>query len=237
MSASNFSAAITMRNVNRTFLCNNTTVLTLSITYPEAALPCNRAVQGCINREIMAQVNSFYCYCANDLRCQAIAGCREACANGFPFNAYDAVMRYEITYNQQCHLSLYRDQYTYTGGAHGNTVRASDTWNLESGCRLSLASLFPVGTDYRAFLLKQILCLADQQMQQNPGIYFDDYRALIAKHFNENSFYLTPTGLAIYYQQYEIAPYATGIVVFTIPYQTIKWEPACCQGSWDMLRT
>lgn len=231
MNAFNFSAAVAMRCADRTFSCNNTPVLTLSITYPEAALPCNPPAQCCINRDILAPVRDFYCFASNDLCRQAIADCREACKNGYPFNNHDAVLQYEVTYNQQCYLSVYRDQYTYTGGAHGNTFRSSDTWNLENGRRLSLASFFPGEKDYRAFLIGQILCLADQQMQQNPGIYFENYRELIVQTFNEKSFYLTPEGLAIYYQQYDIAPYSTGIVVFTIPYETLKWQPACCKAS------
>lgn len=237
MNASNFSAAVAMCGADRTFSCNNTPVLTLSITYPEAALPCNSAAQRCMNRDISAQVRGFYGFASNDLCAQAFAGCKEACKNGYPFNSYDAVLQYEITYNQQCYLSLYRDQYTYTGGAHGNTVRSSDTWNLESGCKPPLACFFPDEKDYRAFLIGQILCLADRQMQQNPGIYFENYRELIAKHFNEKSYYLTPDGLAVYYQQYEIAPYSTGIVVFTIPYETLKWQPACCKSSATPLGT
>ncbi|MGI6151462.1 MAG: DUF3298 and DUF4163 domain-containing protein [Christensenellales bacterium] len=227
MHATNFSAAITMQEADRTFYCNCTPVLTYSAEYPQAALPCNPTGQFCINRDICVQVRAFYCYVSNDLFRQAVEGCREACQNGYPFNGYDAVQHFEITYNQQCHFSLYRDQYTYTGGAHGGTVRSSDTWSLKTGCRLPLASFFPNKKDYRAFLIGQITCLADQQMQQNPGIYFENYRELIRKYFDEQSYYLTPDGLAIYYQQYEIAPYATGIVVFTIPYQTLKWQPGC----------
>ena len=73
-------------------------------------------------------------------------------------------------------------------------------------------------------LIDQILRQADENIQQNPGINFEDYHALIVKYFNEEHYYLTPSGVAIYYQQYEIAPYSTGIVVFTISYM----EPPSC---------
>ncbi|MFR3751201.1 MAG: RsiV family protein [Enterocloster sp.] len=35
--------------------------------------------------------------------------------------------------------------------------------------------------------------------------------------FNQNQFFLRPGYIVIYYQQYEIAPYATGIPEFSIP--------------------
>jgi len=227
MNASNFSAAITMLEVKRTFLCSGTAVLSLSITYPKVVLPHNSPAQNNINCHISAQVYDFYHYASDDLCRQAVAACGDAQKNGFPFHNYDAVLRYEAAYNSNCYLSLYRDQYVYTGGAHGNTVRASDSWNLSGGCVLPLSFFFPPGQDYRAFLIEQIFKQADWQMQQNPGIYFKDYRALIVKNFNEKSYYLTPSGMAVYYQQYEIAPYSTGIVVFTVPYEILQWQPAC----------
>lgn len=227
MQLSNFSAEITMCKIKRTFLYDNTPMLTLSITYPKLALRHNPSVQCKINCQIKEQVNDFCCYASNDLYKQAVEAYKFAQENGFPFHTYDAVMQYEITYNQQCHLSLYRDQYEFTGGAHGNTIRASDNWNLVNGCGIPLSCLFEPGQDYRAFLIEQIIQQADEQMQQNPGIYFEDYHELIVQYFNEESFYLTPSGAAIYYLQYEIAPYATGIVVFTIPYETLQWRPTC----------
>lgn len=223
----NFKAMIAMRRIKRIFSYNRKIMLTLSILYPEVALRRNRPAQAAINRHIRGEVADFYRYAVSDLYRQAVAAYQESLQSGYPFHPYDAVLHYEITYNQNCHLSMYRDQYQFTGGAHGGTIRSSDTWNLETGRRLPLPSLFPPGQDYKAFLVEQILLQADREMQQNPGIYFEDYRSLIVKNFNEESYYLTPSGLAVYYQQYEIAPYATGIVVFTIPYETLKWRPSC----------
>lgn len=202
-------------------------MLTISITYPEVTLRRNPQAQSSINQQIQEQVSDFARYAANDLYQQAIAAYEESQKSGFPFFGYDAVLQYTVTYNHQCHLSMYRDQYEFTGGAHGNTIRSSDTWDLTSGQNLPLASFFSPGQDYKAFLIKQILVQAEQQMQKNPGIYFEDYKTLIVKYFNEKSYYLTPAGVAIYYQQYEIAPYATGIVVFTIPYSVLQWTPSC----------
>ncbi|MEM5769578.1 MAG: RsiV family protein, partial [Bacillota bacterium] len=35
--------------------------------------------------------------------------------------------------------------------------------------------------------------------------------------WNPCSFYMVPEGLAVYFQQYDIAPYVMGIPVFVIP--------------------
>ncbi len=146
----------------------------------------------------------------------------------FPFHAFDAVMEYEFTLNADCRLSSYYDRYTYTGGAHGATIRASDSWDLRTGRRLRLGSLFARGTGYRRRVLELIEKQADKDMKENPGVYFEDYRALIFEHFDPESFYMTPKGLAFYYQQYEIAPYSSGIIVFEIPYQALGLEKPDC---------
>ncbi len=220
----NFCASIEMCKMKRTFTYNNTPMLTLSILYPKVALCDCPYAQDSINFQIRSQVCEFLHYVSGNLYQQAVATYYESQKNEFPFRRYEAVLQYEITYNQHCHLSLYRDQYVYTGGAHGGTIRLSDTWNLMSGCNMPLSCFFPADQGDHELLIEQIFRQADENILRNPGIYFEDYQALILKYFNEAHYYLTPSGAAIYFEQYEIAPYSTSIVVFTIPYE----EPPCC---------
>jgi hypothetical protein len=57
-----------------------------------------------------------------------------------------------------------------------------------------------------------------QQIAGGTGQFFENPEELAAEHLNEQSFYLTPEEVVIYYQQYEIAPYSSGIQQFTIPF-------------------
>ena len=226
MEIQNGSAAVEMRERKREFTYGRTAVLTFSSSYPEIVSAPGAAAER-INRRVRLQEEGFYRYASTVLYRQAVKEYRDSLENGFPFRPYDAVLNYEVTLNGNCYFSLYRDRYEYTGGAHGNTVRSSDTWSLKTGNRLALSDFFMPGENYRMILTEQILLQADENMRQNPGIYFEDYRALIVKFFHPESFYLTPEGLNIYYQQYEIAPYSTGIVVFTVGYETLGWRPSC----------
>ncbi|ARP50907.1 MULTISPECIES: DUF3298 and DUF4163 domain-containing protein [Caproicibacterium] len=227
MNSFNACACMKTCKINRTLTYDNTTMLTFTISYPKIYLQNNEPVQVSINAQIQKQVNTFYQHASGELYQQAIAYYKDTLEQGFPFHPYDAVLKYETTYNQNCYLSVYREQYEYTGGAHGSTVRSSDTWNLSNGKNVPLSCLFPAGQDYCALLTEQIIKQADKQYQQNPGIYFENYRELIVKNFNKESYYLTCCGVAIYYQQYDIAPYSTGIVVFIIPYAVVGWYPQC----------
>lgn len=90
-----------------------------------------------------------------------------------------------------------------------------------------MRDLFPRGTNYRRLVLEQILKQADKMMEENP-ILFEDYRQLIVKYFDPDSFNLTPKGISVYYQQYEIGPYASGIITFEIPYESLGIDKPMC---------
>ena len=221
----NGRAEIIPREQKREFVFRRTAVLTASAQYPEAVSP--GAAERRMNRRVRAQTEEFFRRASSVLYRQAVQEYRDSLKNGYPFRPYEAELNYETTQNADCFFSQYRDRYEYTGGAHGSTLRFSDTWNLKTGRRLALEDLFMPGENYRMLLTEQILRQAEANLEQNPGIYFDDYPSLIVKFFAPENFYLTPDGLSIYYQQYDIAPYSTGIVVFSIDYGVLGWRPSC----------
>lgn len=143
-----------------------------------------------------------------------------AVANDFPVRPFDVVTVFQITYNRNCVLSLYLDRYEYTGGAHGTTFRSSDTWNVACSSPVRIKSLFSYANDVSEYvtdcIIEQITHVAMTEAEVFP--YFDDYETRVKEYFNPNNFYLTHKGVIIYFQQYEIAPYATGIPEFLIPY-------------------
>lgn len=141
--------------------------------------------------------------------------------NGFPVIAYEALQTFEVTYNKACIISLYFDNYEFTGGAHGLTTRSSDTWNLQTRQILKLSELFECLFSYRSYIIKKIIA----QIKKNPDIYFDNYAELVEQNFNPDSFYSTKDGLVIYFQQYDIAPYSSGIREFLLPYNKCVMDP------------
>ena len=55
-----------------------------------------------------------------------------------------------------------------------------------------------------------------------------NYEKNVEQYFNPEHFYLKPAGLVVYFQQYEIAPYSSGIPEFTIPYlEEYVLRPQC----------
>lgn len=220
-------ATVNMGEINCVFKYDNIEILTLTIEYPIVNIYDNPHAEKKINNQIRMEVDEYFKYASNILYGQAVNSYKDSLENNFPFDSYEAYMRYTITYNDNCFLSLYTDIYEFTGGAHGNTTRISNTWDLCSGENIYLSDFFEPYTDYVHLITQEIIRQARENLKENPGIYFDDYEDLIIEKFNPDSFYMSPTGITIYYQEYDIGPYSTGIVEFTIPYVKIGWFPSC----------
>lgn len=228
MPAETGKAQIVMREDRQAFRYGGTVVLTMTLRWPQVILRGRPGAQSAVNRRIGAQTAAFRAYAGGELYQRAVQNFRDSVSGEFPFHPYDAVLQYEVTLNACFRLSMFRDRYEYTGGAHGNTLRASDTWDTATGRALPLSSLFRPGTGWRIILFSQMLQQADEQAAQNPGVFFEDYRTLMRQYFNPRSYFLTPDGVSVYYQQYEIAPYSSGIVVFNIPYGDLPlYRPPC----------
>lgn len=192
------------------------------------SVPGSPRAAACINRCIQSQVAAYCRLAEGALFKDAVVGYCYAKEMGYPFNPYALDVQYTVTYNDNCRLSVYRDAYRYTGGAHGVTPRASDTFDLESGRRLCLAEFFPCVPHWPSALLGVILAQAEAAMTETPELFFENYRELILRWFKPESFYLTAEGITVYYQQYDIGPYAIGIVEFTAAWDQVGAKPPAC---------
>lgn len=198
---------------------NNTVILTYKIQYPKiVSSNCkfgidtfnkfneNKAIEleKYVNTTLFKEAKEVYDY--NKL-------------HGYPIMVFEVILEYNITYNKDCIISLYYDQYEFTGGAHGNTIRTSQNWDLQSGCQIPLSYFYPNNPYYIIDILKNINNQIKEQIQSGTNQYFDNYCELVLETFNLESYYLTPNAIAIYFQQYDIAPYSSGIPVFYLMYE------------------
>lgn len=137
-----------------------------------------------------------------------------------PFHSYEFTIEFKIPLNSGCITSLLFDQYTFMGGAHGSTVRSSDTWDFSSGRKLGLDAFFPFDSSFQEHIIQWINQQISRELSINPATFFSDYENLVKKHFIPQGFYLTPKALVLYFQEYDIAPYASGFPEFSLPFWT-----------------
>jgi len=195
-----------------------TPVLNCQIRYPRFDTACGQDAQWQVNEFYRSMSEEKGAYCRSSLYPEAVSGLEYSRAGNFPFFPYEFDVGYNVTFNEECFASLYFDQYEFTGGAHGSTIRTSQTWDLETGRQLTLGDFYPDDPDYIKEIQEWIEYEIAGRLKAGPSTYFDDYPELLRSTFQAGNFYLTPEGIVIYYQQYDIAPYSSGITEFLLPF-------------------
>lgn len=186
------------------------------IKYPSFSSVYFKSVAAALSRLYKTRAEEYRDYVSSTFFDMAVEQYDYAKENSFPFNNYEAYTDYTVTYNNLFILSLYSDKYEFTGGAHGNTVRSSDTWNIKRRRRMLLSEFFPNNENWEEQVFTSIEEQIQSQIASGEGMYFENYQVLIVETFNPESFYVTDKGVAVYYQQYDIAPYSSGIPVFIV---------------------
>lgn len=193
---------------------NRETVATYKIEYPQFYSRYCKSSLNQLNKYYLKKALQLEQFYKRELYKPAIDDYKDAKENNLPVKVYEGLAKYKVSYNKDCILSVVYDNYIYSGGAHGNTVRTSETWKLQDGRRIKLDEFFNNSPDYKDYIFNHIR----NEIQKDLSIYFDDYDKLISDTFQTENFYYTPKGVVIYYQQYDIAPYSSGIREFLIPY-------------------
>lgn len=200
-----------------TMFFRNIPVFEYHIEYPAFDSSCNSQAAESINEYYLSLADAKEHYCRTILYSQAADAAQYIQQNSPPFHYYEFHMGYTITFNRGCTVSLYMEEYTFMGGAHGETARTSDTWDFTTGRKISLKELYPDDPLFKNKIIKEIERQITKAKEGSPQPFFDDYRNLVRDNFHPDSFYLTPKGTVIYFQQYDIAPYAAGFPEFLLP--------------------
>jgi len=137
---------------------------------------------------------------------------RETRQTGDHFWKYEVAVDYVVHYKKNGILSLTIDNYQFTGGAHGGTERLPFNIDLKTGKFLALKDLFSPGFDYQRIIDEEVR----KQIAQQKDIYFEGEEGF--KGIGDNrTYYIIPGYVVVYFAQYEIAPYASGMPEFKIP--------------------
>ena len=192
----------------------NTVVLKYHIEYPEIVMDWQQ------NRNGIKKFNDYNLKMAlqtqqkaeNELYKEAIELYKYNKENGYPQMMYELYREYQITLNQENAVSMYIDEYIFSGGAHGTTTRTSQTWNLMLGKMVELYELY----SNEPYFLLDILRKINREISENLENFFADPYPLVVEYFNPESYYIDNGKVVIYFQQYDIAPYSSGIIEFTL---------------------
>jgi hypothetical protein len=171
-------------------------------------------LSGMKNKELQKRLNSKFLSEELDFKNQIEKSAEEfqkyAKEHNIPERPFEAYVSYKVTYNKNNLLSISFYYYKFTGGAHGGTKVISYNIDLKGGKTLALSDLFQSGTEYT----EKINAEVGRQMKSSGNLYFQN----AFKSISDNQpFYVEDENIVVYFQEYEIAPYAAGIPEFKIP--------------------
>ncbi|MCL2351136.1 MAG: stalk domain-containing protein [Firmicutes bacterium] len=144
-----------------------------------------------------------------------VAAAYKGDGSGVRWNAGED-LTFHVTENTAKTLSIVVEEYSDTfGGAHGTPYRTGYTIDAASGKLMKLTDVVK-GADYKSVLLKKI----NDLRVKNPGGMYDglfDPKSPITEAPPADSFYIEDGNLVVFYNPYDIGPYAMGFVTFSMP--------------------
>ena len=124
-----------------------------------------------------------------------------------------------IVYNSPEILSFENISSSYLGGAHGSYNAAYTNIDMRNGNMLKTKDIFNKG--YEKTLNKMIEAQYRKQMNLKPNESLTEGGLFENKiSFNDN-FAMTKDGIEFLYNQYEIAPYAVGVIEIKLSYKDL----------------
>lgn len=134
----------------------NTVILTYKIEYPQMVFSKYTRGKEIFNKYNKKKATELEEYVKTQLYKNAKEVYEYNIANGYPIMVYEVISEYHISYNEEYIISLYQDEYQFTGGAHGSTIRTSQNWNLKEASTIPLTYFFPNNPYYTIDILKEI---------------------------------------------------------------------------------
>jgi Protein of unknown function (DUF3298)/Deacetylase PdaC len=126
-------------------------------------------------------------------------------------------VNYEVTAADKDFISVLFTFFEYSGGAHPNTTTESFNYDLNRNAPVRLADLFTpnsnylkVISDYSVRELKKLDTVSSVENGAGPKIE------------NFHSWNITPNGLKITFDPYQVGPYVAGAHEAVVPYSVLK---------------
>ncbi len=119
------------------------------------------------------------------------------------------------------YVSIALEVYAFSGGAHGSTIIKTFNYDVKNRKFISLSDLY-AGTPGYLSIVSDAAIAQLRQQQGDTGI--DGFSGMLAdgaspKPENFEAFTFSDELITIYFQQYQVGPYALGIPKVTLPRQ------------------
>lgn len=120
-------------------------------------------------------------------------------------------------------ISLQGQYYSFTGGAHGNSVLLSWLFDMTTGTFISPLSLAKDPQMFADAVADELIAYVQSNTLEGyplEELYWDDYQMVISS-WDSYCVYFNEEGMHVSFSPYELAAYAAGAQEFTLAYETI----------------
>ncbi len=217
--------SITQDNIE---LCESSTCPTIKVHYIQAVEKDEKSAQ--INKYIQERVVKKIA--ANEKDTSTFTTIEEALAffindfrkfkeeNGHSLVSYDVDTFMRISYQSEDFVSLELNYYLFTGGAHGYSGTSYFNFDAKTGLPLKENLIFTDSEGMLSFCenkFREVYQISEERSINSSGFWFEGDRF----HLPENIGF-TENQMILHYNQYEIASYAEGPIVLTIPLTEVE---------------
>lgn len=149
---------------------------------------------------------------------------KEVAEGGLPEDAASTLdiefeMTYDVYKSSEGVVSVLLKKYIHLGGVHGNTIYKAVNFDLNSAQSVDMQ--YVVGApkeEYTPFIKDIILT----QMRNDPEQpYFSIEDGALDETFDDTQFLISESGIIVFFQEYDIAPFVAGYRSFEIPYNEL----------------
>ncbi|MBI5914112.1 MAG: DUF3298 domain-containing protein [Bacteroidetes bacterium] len=140
---------------------------------------------------------------------------KKEAGESFMAGAFEATTGSEVVFNNGKFLTLAINGNTYMGGAHGSPTEALNTFEAQTGKMLVWDDLVTDKAAVQALAEKKVRETRADMFKE--GFEFDD----IFKFMLPANYGLTEEGIFLFYEHYEIMPYAMGATEATLSFEEL----------------
>ena len=206
----------------------NNPILELKISYPQILGPLSKESEFRFNNHYRSQARNLNRKTRTECYKNAWGESELAEKEEFDFTLHSFLRTFYTPRVDPQYTSVALDEYQFSGGPHGSTVRRGNTWNLTTGIQVPLSYFFRAKTPYRQILIHHICEQISKQQKNRETLFFENPPKNATRFFSEKNYYLTHNSIVIFYPLYTIAPYHTGILNYHVPFGELEkcWIPA-----------
>ncbi len=192
-------------------------VLSASVEVPQPPSAAER-VQRRIRRFYRLQGRAFLRYCEWELLPRAEAEYRAALAASAPLPQFHGALTCAVTYQAGSLWSLCTQIRETAPPGPALTTHRGDTWDLAEGYPVPLSAFFPPRSHWRQAALSAAAETLERREAAGGIRLFPDWRRRLRRSFDPRSFYLTDSGIALFFPMGAIAPAVEGVPTVLLPY-------------------